>query len=367
MKVTVPTLVVLALALAACGQTTIPVDVTAPTMNFTSSAKGSTLTVTPTATDEVGVAYVRLFIGSKEVAESTPTSPIMTVSNVQGSDEFTLKASDAAGNETRLLVPNIVVDPQDVYVDSTLKSAKPDGSNANPFTTLKDGYAAVNAGGVLRLAAGQYTGVNIDSTKWLTIVGPNAGILGSSARLPEAVVNGNNISIGASGTTLRGLKFVIPPVDEANAFFIGANNVIVEDSVFEGPGKPADSTWSTVTGSTLTVFGKVYRGMEILGNFTNIVIKDNLFKGLRQPAFVASSYVTITGNHVDGSRGWVFTETKPVQIAANVFSNTEAADFALTMLNPCLSPEYRGIVAGALSLANNNAIVSDQRTPECKP
>ena len=215
----------------------------------------------------------------------------------------------------------------------------------------------------MHLAAGQYTGVNIDSTKWLTIVGPNAGILGTSARLPEAVVNGNKVGINASGTTLRGLKFVIPAVDDANAFVIGANNVIVEDSVFEGPGKPINNTWGNVSGSALTVFGKVYRGMVISGGLTNIVIKDNLFNGLRQPAYINDGATgNIDGNRAAGSRGWVSANSL-MTFTANTFENTEASDIALlnVVVGNANTPKYCAITKVSIQVANPGAVVDDQR------
>lgn len=80
-------------------------DTTKPTVTLSPSANSftaaGTLTLTATATDNVGIAKVEFFDGTTKLGEDT-TSPYEQTVNLtaanNGSKSYTAKASDAAGN-----------------------------------------------------------------------------------------------------------------------------------------------------------------------------------------------------------------------------------------------------------------------------
>jgi chitodextrinase len=95
----------LSAAASATTQTAPPPDTTAPTVNITAPAAGATVSgsvnVTVSATDNVGVAKVELYVDGTKVATST-TAPFTNAWNTtavaNGNHSLTVKAYDAANN-----------------------------------------------------------------------------------------------------------------------------------------------------------------------------------------------------------------------------------------------------------------------------
>jgi hypothetical protein len=87
-------------------QTNNTTDVTPPTISITAPASGATVsgtvTVTATATDNVGVTSVQFFLDGANLGSADTTTPYATSWNTttasNGSHTLTAKASDAAGN-----------------------------------------------------------------------------------------------------------------------------------------------------------------------------------------------------------------------------------------------------------------------------
>ncbi|HEX2864827.1 MAG TPA: hypothetical protein VHN99_09695 [Deinococcales bacterium] len=355
---------ILTTGLSAAG---ITADLVPPAVSaLASSASGSTLTVSGVVSDDVKVASAALYKGSVKVttlALGQDGAFSQDLSGVSATDQIAVVATDTASNEVVAPVNNAVAavaDRSNIYLDANYPGSDSNGSFAHPFTLLQAAHNAADPGATIRLAAGTYTD-NLTITRPLTILGPNAGLEGKSGlRSAEAVITGVvALQGGSNNTTIDGVEVSQPtwPVAVANRLQItNGSNVTVKNSVFSGPG-PNNVTWSA---------SGVVRGLEVSGGLTGILITRNLFTGLRQPAYMNSSYVALTNNLAIGSRGWVLDGTLPDAahggITGNSFQSTEASDFALLQTADKTGSYCTTVSADSIRQANPGAIVDDQRT-----
>ncbi len=232
---------------------------------------------------------------------------------------------------------------------STTYYVSPSGNDGNdclsPTTACATIKAAVNkasAGDTVMVAAGTYTltsadGVTVNKES-LTITGE-----GASTVLSVSGSDWNVFQLLANGATLQNLKIV--KTDKAgvhNLVWINADNVTVKQVTFLGQYVLGDSD--------------VTRAMVISGGCDDLTIEANTIEGLRQPAYITGiSTGNVKDNVVKGTRGWV------VEGGNLTFTNNrgEGNYLDIAILALVGSGYYPDIVA--ISEANNNAVVEDQR------
>lgn len=218
---------------------------------------------------------------------------------------------------------------------------------------LQEGINLATAGGTVNVAAGTFViGSTINANKAnLTIKGAGSG--STILQVTGSVVGGYAMSITGMGTTLQDLQLVktdLPPSSPTlqNLILINANNVTIQNNVIQGqdPGSP----WS--------VNGWVFRGLEVAGGLSGLLVQNNTFRHLRQPAYINGPTTgQILNNNASGTRGWVVAGAQ-LTFSGNTWGPpaNQGADIALlASVNPAHYPNL-----AALSAANNNAFISGQ-------
>lgn len=129
------------------------------------------------------------------------------------------------------------------------------GAQTGGVSRLQEGIDLVDAGGVVRATAGDYsTAVSVQIGKTITLVGPNEGIPTSATRLAEASVNvpgGGEIRVAAPSVTIDGFRFTCATdcllVDQGSDDLVITNNDLSADT---GSAITLASAWS---GGAVTV------------------------------------------------------------------------------------------------------------------
>lgn len=235
----------------------------------------------------------------------------------------------------------VEINPYNVYVQAGATGG--DGTQANPFGTIAEGITAVLPGGTVYILAGTYP-----VTSTITLNKANVTLKASPAAIIELQAAVIAFLVTGGGNTIDG--FTITSDNPYAVEFIqlaGADNRVI-NSVIYGPEQAGPSTdWV------------VNRGLITQGNVTNILIQNNIFYSLRQPAyFNPNSTGFITGNVVYNSRGFVVDRAVFVFSGNSWGSPENAVDIALLV----------GTISGApydpltdLSANNSSASISDQR------
>ena len=154
--------------------------------------------------------------------------------------------------------------------------------------------------------------------------------------------------ITGANTELRGFE-ITSDVPYPNEFVqIGANGVLLADNVIYGPPQGGDSSGWVVN-----------RGFVTQGGVQNLMVRNNEFYSLRQPAyFNPSSEATVMFNTVYNTRGYV-VDGATVLLSGNSWGlPANAVDIALLAGTPNGAP-YDPVAD--LSKYNSSANVSDQR------
>ena len=154
------------------------------------------------------------------------------------------------------------------------------------------------------------------------------------------VRNDGTTFVLSNGATLDGLSLVM---SERNT--VQADIVNMQDG-------------TTVTGCKFT--GQFDGGNEVSRGIVSvsgeITITDNTFQNLRQPAYIDDGNSgTISGNHVDGTRGWVICSNSDMEISGNTFGEN-VVDIAIIQNPNVTDNKYAGKTA-ELSQKNGNASV----------
>jgi len=154
---------------------------------------------------------------------------------------------------------------------------------------------------------------------------------------------GYKIIVTAAGVTLQGFQIQgTDNADQQQFIHINASNVTISNNKIWGQ-------W--VIGN-----GEVSRAMVISGGLSGLLISNNEIYGLRQPGYVSGTTTGLVSNNtVHGTKGWVL-EGGNLTFTGNTFSGN-VGDIAI--IPDCPSIYYTDILA--LSAANNNAVVEDQR------
>lgn len=237
---------------------------------------------------------------------------------------------------------SIELNPYDLYVQSTAAPGG-DGSQEKPFQTIEQALAVSRPNGIINVLSGTYPitnqlNLNIPG---LVIKGrAGAVILLQSAILPF-LCNSDN-------TTIEGLTMTSDQPYPVEFIQIGGNNNQILNCTIYGPNQSGDSsTWV------------VNRGFVTQSNTTNLLVRNNIFHTLRQPAYLnPNSTGTIIDNVVYNTRGFV------VDQAIFLFSGNSwgipvnAVDIALLVGTKTGDP-YDPLPL--LEASNSNATISDQR------
>jgi Big-like domain-containing protein/polysaccharide deacetylase len=151
-----------------------PPDTTAPSVTVSSPTGGSvtgTVTITATATDNVGVTKVELLAGTTLVgtATSSPYSAQWDTTNVpSGVVALTAKAYDAAGNSTTSAAVSVTVTHPDTVAPLVAITSPADGSNVSGQGTTRVTASASDGGGSGLASVAFY----VDGTLQATVAAP---------------------------------------------------------------------------------------------------------------------------------------------------------------------------------------------------
>jgi len=231
--------------------------------------------------------------------------------------------------------------PFDVYVLAGTVGG--DGTQANPYGTIQEGVTAVSPTGTVHILGGTYP-----ITSQITVNKTGVVLKGYPGTLISLQAATILFLVTGSGITLDGLT-ITSDVPYAVEFvqFAGSDHRLV-NSVIYGPPQAGPSTGWVVN-----------RGFVTQSNVVNLIVQNNLFYSLRQPAYLnPSSTGNILFNVVYNSRGFV------VDGAVFVFSGNawgspvNAVDIAL-LVGTIAGPPYDPLTD--LSNNNSSATISDQR------
>lgn len=237
-----------------------------------------------------------------------------------------------------------LVDPNNIYVEAG--SVGGDGSLAHPFGTIPEGIAAVNPGGIVHILNGTYpiTSQIVVNKAGITLLGGVATTLLLQADIVPLLITAPNVIV--DGLIMTSL---IPY--EKEFIQIGANNTTIRNNTIYGPFQaPPMSTW------------KVNRAVVSQGGLTGLLIENNNFHSLRTGMYInPNGYGAINNNIVSNTKGGFLVDGAFTTFLGNSWGTpTNEVDIAL-LFGTTDGPPYDNLVA--LSLANDNATISDQRHP----
>lgn len=232
--------------------------------------------------------------------------------------------------------------PYNLYVQS-LAQPGGDGSQASPFQTIEQALAVAQPNGIINVLSGTYpitNQININKPG-LTI----RGRAGSEILLQASVVP---FLISSDNTTIDGLTMTSDQAYPVEFIQIAGDGDQILNCQIYGPQQPGDSsTWV------------VNRGFVTQVNTTNLLVRNNIFHTLRQPAYLnPNSTGSIIDNVVYNTRGYV------VDRAIFLFSGNSwgipenAVDIAL-LAGTISGAPYDPL--SALEASNSSATISDQR------
>ena len=234
------------------------------------------------------------------------------------------------------------VNPYDLYVQS---SAQPggDGSQLAPFQTIEQALAVVKPYGTINVLSGTYP---ITQQINLNIPGLTIkGMAGSNILLESSIVP---FLCNSDDVTIDGLTMTSDIPYPVEFIQIAGNNDQILNCKIYGPNQSGDSsTWV------------VNRGFVTQINISNLLVRNNIFYSLRQPAYLnPGSTGIIMDNVVFNTRGYVVDRANFL-FSGNSWGIPEnAVDIALLSGTQTGAP-YDPI--SALEASNSSATISDQR------
>lgn len=177
--------------------------------------------------------------------------------------------------------------PYNLFVQS---SAAPDGdgSQEKPFQTIEEALKVVKPNGVINVLSGTYpvTSQNVLSNN-ITIKGRAGSLIELEAPIIPFLLTGNNTLDGLSITSNAAYPVEFIQVS-------GPNNEIINCQLYGLTQSGDSSNWV------------VNRGFVTQSNATNLLVRDNVFYSLRQPAYLNPDSTGIIMNNVTfNTRGYV--------------------------------------------------------------
>lgn len=237
---------------------------------------------------------------------------------------------------------SIEANPYNLYVQSTA-APDGDGSQLAPFQTIDQALAVSKQNGTINVLSGTYpiTQQIVLNIKGITIKGMAGTEILLQAPVVPLLTNSDNI-------TIEGLTMTSDNPYPVEFIQIGGNNNQILNNDIYGPDQSGDSsTWV------------VNRGFVTQGGVTNLLVRNNIFHTLRQPAYLnPNSTGTIMDNVVYNTRGFVVDQAI-VLFSGNSWGIPEnAVDIAL-LSGTITGAPYDPL--SALEASNSDATISDQR------
>ena len=234
------------------------------------------------------------------------------------------------------------VNPYDLYVQS---SAQPggDGSQLAPFQTIEQALAVVKPYGTINVLSGTYP---ITQQLNLNIPGLTIkGMAGSNILLESSIVP---FLCNSDDVTIDGLTMTSDIPYPVEFIQIAGNNDQILNCKIYGPNQSGDSsTWV------------VNRGFVTQINISNLLVRNNIFYSLRQPAYLnPGSTGIIMDNVVFNTRGYVVDRANFLFSGNSWGISENAVDIALLSGTQTGAP-YDPL--SALEASNSSATISDQR------
>ena len=242
-------------------------DTTAPTVSLTAPANGATVSgssvsLTATATDNIGVTKVEFYQGLNKVGEST-SSPYAvtwnTTSATNGSYQLTAKAYDAAGNTTTSTVVTVTVSNTGPVVPPKTSFSVPNKDGSTTTINLTGSCSAISSSGAVSTLPS-----SIDSSKLLTSLGftstcPSAGgstnvTVDLGKKYPIATLQ---ILKTQSDGTLKDITSSVTITDQTVS---GAVHTIITFSVTDGTANDSDGTSDSKIVDPVFVLGSSQSG-----------------------------------------------------------------------------------------------------------
>lgn len=236
---------------------------------------------------------------------------------------------------------NELVDPNNIYVSAGAVGG--DGSIANPFGTITDGIAAVNPGGTVHILSGTYpiTSQILVNKMGITLLGEP----GTTLLLQADIIA---LLITATDTTINGLT-ITSDIPYAKEFIQigGTNTTLLNNTIFGPPQALPMSNWV------------VNRAVVPQGGI-NIVVEGNTFYSLRTGIYI-NPIVTgeIDNNVVYNTKGGFLVDRAFTTFVGNSWGIPMNEFDIVLFAGTTTGPPYDNLQA--LSAANNNATISDQR------
>ncbi len=312
--------------------------------------------------------------------------------NYNGVDfDLTISYVGGDGNDVVLSLDNTIYDV--IYVDDDWTGTgfgnDPDAGGpasiygVNAFDNISDAIAAVNAGGTIHIAAGDYDQGTINLNKdGVTLTGAQAGTNASSRDnvdvTDETVIHGT-IVVGhdVTGATIDGLFMQDFTNSSAEYFGVfvsgGADQTTVQNVYFQGtaPDVLQNGIVTSIAGTTNNVFtqnvyNNTYYGVYLNPNSVGNEISDSLITNTRIGYVIdTAENTTVTGNTFDSSTGVYFWDggtasvgdNTGVTIENNTFQNgTGIRDSYVTVNDPGLTVDlsnntFDGKLPSAMSLS----------------
>ncbi|MBM6910805.1 S-layer homology domain-containing protein [Oscillibacter valericigenes] len=131
-----------------------------------------------------------------------------------------------------------------------------------------------------------------------------------------AYTGGHSFNL-SNGAKLDALNVELADNVSVNMIYMGTNSTVT-NCTFKGG-------YDLVEEDTA---GETSRAIETAGGATGLFITNNTFTNLRQPGYINSSTGTISGNTVNGTRGWVICGDSEMEITGEKFG-TNAVDIAI--------------------------------------
>ncbi len=240
--------------------------------------------------------------------------------------------------------PTGTVEPNtyNLFVQSTA-APNGDGSQARPFQAIDEALAVAESNGIINVLQGTYPitqqiSLNIPG---LTIKGRAGSLILLQAPIVPFLCNDDNI-------TIDGLTMTSDQPYPVEFIQIGGNGNQILNCQIYGPNQAGDSsTWV------------VNRGFVSQLNITNLLVRNNIFHTLRQPAYLnPNSMGTIMDDVVYNTRGYVVDRALFIFSGNSLGIPENAVDIALLAGTTTGAP-YDPL--SALEASNSSATISDQR------
>jgi hypothetical protein len=235
-----------------------------------------------------------------------------------------------------------IVDPDNIFVRAG--SMGGDGSKANPFGTITEGIAAVNPGGTVNILGGTYpvTAQITVNKAGITLKGEPGTLLLLQADLIPLLILSDN-------TTINGLTVTSDiPYQKEFIQIGGANTTLINNTIYGPPQAPPMENWV------------VNRAVVPQVNAQNVTVENNTFHTLRTGMYINPNVTgAINHNVVYNTKGGFLVDRAFTTFNGNSWG-TPPNEFDIVLLaGTTMGPPYDDL--SALSAANHNATISDQR------